>query len=213
MEKRMDFLPISMQRAQRDVQRCGLATKIQDYDLMQHSYGVLSISCDLVRLLGLEPLSQEEVELIMRHDLAETFTGDLPWVVKNMTAEIEEKWSFIEDAVLQEKAKGYPELEKYSDSNINKTLSAEKLKIFKIADMLDLLLYCCEEKELGNQTTEMGVIFNNALKITLSRIQDFCKDMRNPVWKEEALAVFRVYLRSSKFPCFLKCPELEILED
>ena len=37
MSKKMEFLPIEVQRAQRDIQRCGLATKIQDYDLTQHS--------------------------------------------------------------------------------------------------------------------------------------------------------------------------------
>ena len=211
MSKPMEYIPLIMQRAQRDIQRCGLATKIQDYDLTQHSYGVLSICCDLVRLLGLEPLSQTEVEIILRHDLAETFTGDLPWVVKNMSAEVEERWAFIEETVLQEKSKECPELEKYSDKSIEKTLSPEKRKIFKIADMLDLLLYCCKEEQLGNTTPEMQLIFKNAFTITMARIQDFCKD-QNPVWKEEALTVFRVYLRSSRYPCFI-CPELETLED
>lgn len=210
MEKKMEFLPISMQRAQRDIQRCGLAPRIQDYDLTQHSYGVLSICCDLVKLLQLEPLSQAEVELIMRHDLAETFTGDLPWIVKNMNAEVEDKWAFIEEAVLQEKAKVYPELENYSDKAIEKALSAEKLKIFKIADMLDLLFYCCKEKQLGNLTEEMTAICQNAFKITMLRVHDYCSQTADP---EQTLTVFRTYIRSSKFPLLTKCSELEYLED
>lgn len=210
MRKKMEFLSIEVQRAQRDIQRCGLATKIQDYDLTQHSYGVLSICLDLVRLLQLEPLSQTEVELIMRHDLAETFTGDLPWVVKNMSAEVEERWTFIEESVLQEKAKVYPELENYSDKKIESTLSPEKLRLFKIADMLDLLLYCCKEEQLGNITAEMQLILKNAQKITMLRVQDFCK---NHPWHDEALAVFRTYIRSANFPRLSKCSELDILED
>ena len=210
MEKKMEFLPISMQRAQRDIQRCGLAPKIQGYDLTQHSYGVLSICCDLVKLLQLEPLSQAEVELIMRHDLAETFTGDLPWIVKNMNADVEDKWAFIEEAVLQEKAKVYPELENYSDKAVEKALSAEKLKIFKIADMLDLLLYCCKEEQLGNLTEEMTAIRQNAFKITMLRVHDYCSQTSDP---EQTLAVFRAYIRSSKFPLLTKCSELEYLED
>ena len=187
------FLPVKLQYAQKDIQRCSLAAKIQPYDLMQHSYGVLSICCDLVRLLELPLLTQDEVELIMRHDIAETLTGDLPWNVKNMTVMISQRWSRIEEEVLSRTSSTFTTIERYSDEEIDKTLSQEKLDLFRIADMLDLLFYCCKEKSLGNSTPMMESIFENAFRVCKRRIDVFCRGNGN------YLKVFETYIASSEF--------------
>lgn len=205
-----NFIPLSMQRSQRDIQRCGLAAKIQDYDLTQHSYGVLSICCDLVRILELDPLTQIEVEAILRHDIAETFTGDLPWTIKNMSAEVEDKWGYIEQAILEEKSKECPILEQYSDKKIEDILTGDNYWLFKIADMLDLLLYCCKEEQLGNHTPSLKIILKNALHIFCARVKAYCTTYQ---YSDKILEIFKEYVKTSGYPRLEKCPELENMED
>ena len=136
------FIPLHIQFRQGDVQRCGLARKIKGYDLKQHGFGVLSIMLDLAYLLGVDSFTEDEIRIILRHDILETFTGDLPWVIKNLNSTTQKSWEAIENEVLGSGQVKSAALETYTDEFIEKTFSPIKYNLFKLADMLDLLFYC-----------------------------------------------------------------------
>ncbi|MGL5913528.1 MAG: YfbR-like 5'-deoxynucleotidase [Bacteroidales bacterium] len=169
------FIPLNIQRRQRTVERCSLAPKIRSYDLMQHSFGVLSIYLDLINIFNLPTQTQDKIETVLRHDLLEVLTGDLPYNIKNLNDTVSTMWESIENEVA--KKTKCPAIVACTDANIKTVLSVLEYKVFKLADMLDLLFYCTEEASLGNDSDDMLAILNNSTDISIKLIKDLLKTL------------------------------------
>ena len=126
------------------VKRFHTITTIQQQTVAQHSWGVALI---MHELLGYNPPTNMWMYALL-HDVAECKTGDVPAPtkleldVKECFDELEEKWL---------KEAGYTTLE------IDK---AQKL-VVKIADILEGMAFCMEERKLGNRTEQIQRAFSN----------------------------------------------------
>lgn len=157
------YIPLHVQNRENNIQRCALAKKNQGYSLKQHCQGVLSITLDLLGILGETPLTSLQTSQVLHHDIMETFTGDLPYTVKNLSDEVKDSWDFIEAEVIERVSELYPSLAFYTDRAIRDSLSPRQFAIFRIADTADLWLYTEEEIRLGNYTDGMSKIHDDAL--------------------------------------------------
>lgn len=200
-------LPLNIQLEETTVQRAGTVPKIQHYDLKQHSAGVLGIMLDLITILELPGLSTQETNLILHHDVLETFTGDLPWTIKNASIQTQDAWAKIEETILKIQEKEAPILKQYMDEFLMKKLSRTHFVLFKFADMFDLYLFCIRERQLGNTSQRMAEMWINARAITLRRVSEIAKEL-SPRWGEEAvIKMISAYMKSSGYE------ELQVIEE
>lgn len=169
------YIPLNLQYREGNIQRCSLARKCHAYDLKQHSHGVLSILLDIIDILGERELTSTQIKQILHHDVLEIFTGDLPYVIKNMSDTAKRSWDTIEAEVTKEVVRQYPSLYSYTDEAIKSSLTESQFRLFKLADMLDLLIYTEEELRLGNQMGELGVIHRNAREVSAALIGEASK--------------------------------------
>jgi len=135
------------------VERLSGRAKNKPYNLVEHSYLVGMIFKDLCEREGLS-FTVEEWDLVLKHDLLETKTGDLLWPVKHLNDKTKKLWDAIEEEIVTE----YPHLRTYSDENIKEKLGEQKFQLFKTADYLELYFYCLNEIELGNHDEEILLV-------------------------------------------------------
>lgn len=187
-----EIIPIHYQRKVRNVQRMNGNPMHKEYNLAQHGYFVLSIAMDLSKLIGVT-LTVDDVDVIMRHDFAETVTSDLPYPVKNLNKDTQEAWETIENEALS--ASKYKSFQKYSDTSIRSILNDQKWWIFKFSDMLELSLHCWDEMILGNNSYEVNRVICNAAKVmNVMLASGLSTDTRK---------VVEDYIASSKYPDIL----------
>lgn len=110
--------------------------------LADHQYGV-AIICNFLCN------GKASANLLMKaltHDLSELYTGDIPAIIKRRNSVIGEELRSMES-----------EIERSMGLNFN--ITSEEEIILKIADTMELLLYCIEQKRMGNTT--LDEVFNN----------------------------------------------------
>jgi hypothetical protein len=81
----------------------------------------------------------------------EVFTTDLPYPVKNLSEKTKQLWADLEHEVAL-KHKFSKDLVNYTDSAIAEILGPKLMWLFKVVDMKELLVFCVEEQELGNNS-------------------------------------------------------------
>ncbi len=144
-------------RNQKEIERLSGKFKLRGYNLMEHSYMVLSLYlrvCDEEHVA----VTIANVDAILNHDIVETITLDLPHPIKNLNEETKASWNIIEEHCVKELA---PELTPYTDYNLKKRFTERQYEIFKLCDLLDLWMYCIEEQECGNMSTEIQDVVVN----------------------------------------------------
>lgn len=105
---------------------------IKQQDLAAHSWGVMTI------ILYLEPEpSPALVRAGLFHDLAESYTGDMPAPTKRANPKIAEKLERLER-------------KREVELGISYELSAHEQLLLKVADAAELVLFCHREANLGN---------------------------------------------------------------
>ena len=120
-------------RAGGDVKRFHTVTMLREHLVSSHSWGVATL------LLDIDPnISKELLVAALYHDVAESVTGDVPATTK---------WRYPAIAELLNNA----ELEVETDLGIRSDLRQQEKDTLKFADMLDLVLACVEEFNLGNR--------------------------------------------------------------
>lgn len=98
-----------------------------------HSWGVT------VLILGLNPnCSKELLKAAIYHDIAEHYTGDVPWPAKARWIDLKLALDEVEH-----------ELENWLE--IKTSLTAEELWWLKGADLLELALFAYQQREMGNR--------------------------------------------------------------
>lgn len=134
--------------------------KQRNYNLMEHSY--------MVGMLFRHFASIEDVpydiniwDMVFNHDIAECVTQDLPYPVKNFNKITKDSWEAIEEELLQ----ANPALKRYGDKELKESMSPRQYALFKMCDILDLLIFVKEEIDLGNNSKEIKEVERNCFKI------------------------------------------------
>lgn len=138
------------------VQRLSSVFKHRSYNLLEHSFMVMSLFKYFCEKEGIE-YDLEVLDKVANHDLIETVTGDLLNPVKHLSKETGLAWQLIEDSLV----KVNPHLEPYSDKSIEETLSPVQFAMFKACDLLCLWMFCKEERMMGNGTLEILEIIDH----------------------------------------------------
>ncbi len=149
---------LQLLRSLKHINRLSGKPIIQKYSVAEHCYytGIL-----------FEHFAQEEkinvtrtqIRFVYRHDIMESITGDLLRPAKNYNIIVKDLWDKIE------KELSYAfEIEEYIDETIEYTFPENVVKLFKTCDILELLLFLNEEKELGNNTEAIDKIFHNCIQ-------------------------------------------------
>lgn len=106
---------------------------IKDDLVSSHSYNV----ANLVMLL--RPDCRKELLMVaIRHDSAEWIAGDTPSDVKRQVPELKVALDAYEDKIFADMGLALPEL------------TEDEYKVLKLADNLDGMMFCIQEREMGN---------------------------------------------------------------
>ena len=117
-----------------------------------HSWGVASL---IIELFPEDAKNTELLKACLYHDMAEYSVGDVPAPTKWRFSELAKVQSEIENQVLKE-------------TGFEWSLSYREEVLLKIADMLELLFYSVEQKEMGNQYFRK--VFSNAVDSLSKRV-------------------------------------------
>lgn len=139
----------------RNIKRFSMEHTIKEQNLCEHGFIVANLFCLLSKEIG-ESISSKDVMLVMNHDFAEVFTGDLNRAVKEKSIRSMTLWEEFEQETIPEDCK------QYTDYEIRKELSPKTLLIFELADNLCALLYTLDELLLGNRHLEHAFQFYRA---------------------------------------------------
>lgn len=156
-------------RRLKDIKRCNNFPVINQEDVAQHSFYVAFLAMVIAdeyntwasdNNIGYSnPFDTEhqyvtaKTEIVIRkaltHDLEESFTSDIPWNIKHMDEQVHET---ITKAINQRIDKAYENsstMELYHDIG-SKCKDGFEGRFVDIADMLELGIYCWEERAKGN---------------------------------------------------------------
>ena len=151
---------IKIERKMLKFQRLAGTRKIRSYNLAEHSYFVGVMFQEFADAFNIS-YSVDTLKIVFRHDLMEVFTTDLPWQVKHASPKTEEAWNSIETEVYnQTVCRGL-----LTDEQIKVSLTEEQYCLFKWCDTLELLLFCLEERAMGNSGSDMTAVIENCKSI------------------------------------------------
>ena len=115
------------------VKRCHIMPIINEYDVAQHSYNVLSL------LLVLNPnMSANLTKAALWHDVAERWLGDVPATAKWTYPSFAHPYEAAEDTVLEA-------------LSLKPEITEDEKRWLKGADMLELWMFCIDQLNLGNR--------------------------------------------------------------
>lgn len=138
---------ITMLRMGGQVRRFHIAPIIGEQTLAEHQYHVAMLCYWLWREAYQEEPSMHLMMVALTHDLPEQYTGDMPANVKRDSI-LKERMDALEEEFVEQYALGWP-------------LTDEEKLVLKWADTLEGLLFCLEQKRLGN--TNLGLIVSRWL--------------------------------------------------
>jgi len=114
-------------------------------------------------------------DMILKHDILEVVTSDLPYPVKHFNEKTEQAWEVIEKEVVPK----YVSLSRYTDESIAIVLNSQQMKLFKAMDLLDLWIFCKEEQALGNNTSEIKIVIRNCEDMLIGKFGTVDKFMED----------------------------------
>mgnify|MGYP003112275989 FL=1 len=127
-----------------EVKRYHTMKTIGEQTVANHSWGVAVI------LNWLKPdISKAALLKALSHDVAEKRTGDMPAPTKWNNEDLAYELRRVEKEIEEELGVDYD-------------LDAEEQEYFKQSDLFELLLYCVNQRSLGN--TNVNVVFSNGVE-------------------------------------------------
>lgn len=155
-------------RRLRSIRRCNNYATICDENVVEHSYYVTMLAIIIAEEYNkwfldiennfyvfshnLEHINKENVILkAMTHDIAEAFTGDIPWSFKHSTNEFNKEITERTKEVIDSKFEGCSDSMKLIRRYEEQCKEDFDGKLVALCDMLELSLYCAEEYNLGNK--------------------------------------------------------------
>lgn len=127
------------------------------------------------------PITMEQLRFVYRHDIAEVVTGDVLLPVKIHSPGTKTRWETIEAEVLEK----YPALDHYSDQFAEHSFPPLQFKLFKACDLLELFIFCMEERRMGNGQRGMNSVIKNCVNL----LPEFGFDSVTDYVKAEGFAV------------------------
>lgn len=137
-------------RTLRNIKRFNMETVFHPQNLADHGFNVANLYFLICQMMC-KPVSGMDLHMVMNHDFAECFTGDLNLAVKN---HIPEEWDKIESKMVPK------EIERFTDKGIKKHFTdgghdfPENYDLFLFADAFEAYLYCEDEVKMGNKLLE-----------------------------------------------------------
>lgn len=150
---------VTLIRDQKNVGRLSKRHLLRPYNDMEHAYMVTYLFMRICESENIK-IHVRDVDAVMKHDVVETVTTDLNWEVKKINHATQTAWDFIEKSAVDKFA---PVLKPFLD--VKTILGEEKHAIMKIADYLDLWMFCREEQALGNTSERMKVVISNCVDL------------------------------------------------
>tara|TARA_R110000744_G_scaffold195300_1_gene314288 strand:- start:815 stop:1351 length:537 start_codon:yes stop_codon:yes gene_type:complete len=127
-----------------EVKRYHTLPIIGEQTVASHSWGVALI------LDWLKPdISKTAILKALTHDVAEKQTGDIPAPTKWNNKSLAKQLASVERRIERELGVDYE-------------LTTEEKEFFKQSDLFELLLYCVNQRSLGN--TNVNVVFSNGVE-------------------------------------------------
>lgn len=127
----------------KNIKRFNMETVIHSQNLCDHGYNVGCLFYLICKEIDL-PITSDMLFLVMNHDFAETYTGDLNRKIKNKNEKTKRLWDVLEEETVPLK------MLKYRDYFIENQFSIEEWGVFHLADEMDAYLYCKKEINSGN---------------------------------------------------------------
>jgi 5'-deoxynucleotidase YfbR-like HD superfamily hydrolase len=170
-------MEINYYRRLKNVNRLGTESKLRNYNLLEHSYMVVAL---FRHFASKEDVAYDltTIDYIMHHDILEVISSDLPYTVKNLNEATIAAWEVIEKEVMKQ----HPQLQRYSDDNILRNMTAGQHLLFKACDLLDLWIFLKEEEALGNRTPECFNIIKTCERLVLGKFKSIDNFMTNSIW-------------------------------
>lgn len=149
-------------RAGGAVQRAHTIPTIQKhYSNAEHTFNSVVILKELIRHVeetvisaGLEPIREVvAVNYMIKHDLAEVYTGDMPApvkkdpIIKAAMAILESRWE-----------------QQYAPSDYLYELNATEYMVTSMADSMEFLMFCVDEYKLGNRHPDFMFAMENGFR-------------------------------------------------
>ena len=151
-------------RALRSIKRFGMEFTIRDQNLCDHGYNVATLFYLLCKEMGVS-LTASDMFIALQHDFVESMTGDLNKMIKDLSPETADAWDVIEQSIvpyglqyLTRKRIAY-DWNEYS----------QKTYILQISDALEALIYCYEERAMGNSALSGAIGHYSGLLYTMTK--------------------------------------------
>lgn len=156
----MNYKKIDYLLQMKQIQRLPNVPHHRSYNILEHGFVVgmlfrwFASACDV-------PYDINVWDKVLMHDYLEAFTGDLNFVVKNLSEKTSSAWATIEKEVCDRDTV----LNHYSDEAIKSAMTEEQHTLFKACDYLDLWIFCKQEEALGNTTTGNMAVIDNCKRL------------------------------------------------
>lgn len=139
------------------VNRCHTVPSLQSYNVAEHSFNAILIAHTICKDLGWKIKVSYETSMryididenritryLLLHDLPEGYTGDIPANVKKET-DLKRLMDKIEDDWTDKNVPNY----------MKQDLSSQEYAVAKLADVLELCMFCKDEIQMGNRHPSM----------------------------------------------------------
>ena len=142
---------MKMHRRKMDnVQRLSGFKLIQDYSLTKHCFHTGLLFMEYAEKEDIY-IRQKYIEFVFKHDILETVTGDMLYPAKNYN-KVTRGCSKVLEQELTNEGEEFEYLKEYTDDHAECFMPKNILQLFKAVDLLELLEFCKEEYQLGNET-------------------------------------------------------------
>lgn len=140
------------------VNRWGILRRNRNQNICEHMYYVAIYSVQIADTLGLDLDRASLMKLALTHDVDELWTGDIPAPAKHEVVNIGAMNKLTNSASNRVFGNPYGPLgSPFDTENIG---MRNTVKVIKIADLMDAVLYLCDEYNSGNKS--VGLIEDNS---------------------------------------------------
>lgn len=171
----IDF--ITMVRQLSNIQRCATTRRIKNQSVAEHSFYVAIIALLIAEELKLELSIGTLLQKAIFHDMEEAITGDIIYPLKHSSVQTNH---FFNEAIgeycRQVFKNHFPDFEQYRAIQKYSKTGAEG-EVIKLADAVELVLYCQEEVSSGNR--HMQGVLNKGIEIAENcKLYEKCKSIK-----------------------------------
>lgn len=153
------------------VNRFSTRNRLHEENIASHSYFVTYLAKTIGKKCNLNNEDMcKLLSICTVHDIPESILGDIISPVKEYIPQLNEAYEEMELKVMRENyPQDYVDFLLMKEEEKNDTLV---YKIFKLCDLLSVILYCEEEFKLGSNSAEMYDIHSKTIVLCIKRWQE-----------------------------------------